>query len=70
MPSRWLMPSEKVPTRLAGDVAEADEVEDLGDPPAVDAVAVGQPAQVVGGAATTVDGLGVEQRAHRPEGVG
>ena len=32
MPSRWPMPSEKPPTRLTGDLAEADHVDDLLDP--------------------------------------
>ena len=70
IPSRWLMPSEKVPSRLAGDVGEPDEFEHLADPPAVDAVAIGEPSEVVGGGPATVDGLGVEQRAQGSEGVG
>ena len=63
MPSRWPIPSENPPVRRLGDVGEADEVEDLVDPPTVDAVGIGQPAQVVAGAASRVDGLGLEQCA-------
>ena len=70
MPSRWFMPSEKVPTRLSGHVAEADDVEHFAHPAAGDAVAVGQPREVVGGTAAADDGFGVQERPDRPERVG
>jgi hypothetical protein len=64
------MPREKVADPVVSDVAEADQVEHLADAAAVDVVAVRQPAQVVGGAAPTLDGLGVQQRPHHSQGVG
>ena len=70
MPSRWLMPSEKVPTRFPATSLRPDHVEHFGHAAAVDAVAVGQPLEVVGGAAAADDGLGVEQRPDRSEWVG
>ena len=57
------MPSENPPARLPADAGQPDQLEHLVDPPAVDAVGVGQPAQMVAGAAAGVDGLGLEQRA-------
>jgi hypothetical protein len=63
MPSRWPIPSEKPPVTAVGDVGEADEVEDLVDPPTVDVVRIGQQAQVVPGAASWMNCLGLEQRA-------
>ena len=53
---------EGEPTRAAvGDIGEANLVEHLVDTAAVDAVGVGQPAQVTAGAAPGVDGSGFEQ---------
>ncbi len=57
------------PHPLARHVAEPDDVEHLADPAAVDAVAVGQPLEMVGGAPATDDRLGVQQRPDRPERV-
>ena len=70
MPSRWFMPSEKVPTRLPATSLSPTSVEHFVHAAAVDAVAVGQPPEVVGGAAATDDGLGVQQRADRSERIG
>jgi hypothetical protein len=55
---------------LARDVAEPGDAEHFADPPAGDAVAVGQPHQVMGGAAAADDGRGVQQRADRPQRMG
>ena len=55
---------EREPAGAAvGDVGEADEVEDLVDPPTVDVVRIGQPAQVVPSAASRMHRLGLEQGA-------
>ena len=64
------MPSEKVPTRFPATSLRPDHVEDLRHAATGDAVAVGQPLQVVGGAAAADDGLGVQQRPYRSERVG
>ena len=53
---------------LMGDVGQADELEHVVDSPAVDAVGVGQPAQVVAGAAPRVDGLGLEEGTDMVQG--
>ena len=63
MPSRWPMPSEKPPTRLRATACEADELDDLVDARARDAVRLGHGQQVVVGAAAGVDGAGLEHRA-------
>ena len=55
---------------FARDVAESDEVEHFVHAAAVDAVAVGQPLEVVGGAAATDDRSCVQQRANRSERIG
>jgi hypothetical protein len=49
-------------------VGQADLLEDVVGPPAVDAVGVGEPAQVVPGAAARVDGLGLEEGAYVAQG--
>jgi hypothetical protein len=55
---------EGEPTGAAvGDVGEPDELEDVVDPAAVDAVGGGQPEQVVAGAAAGVDRSGLEEGA-------
>ena len=59
-------PEREGPHPLARHVAEPDDVEHFADPAAVDAVAVGQPREMVGGAAATDDRLGVQQRPDRP----
>ena len=54
------------PDPLARHLAEPDDVEHCADPAAVDAVAVGEPGEMVGGATSTDDRLGVQQRPDRP----
>ena len=54
------------PHPLARHLAESDDVEHFADAAAVDAVAVGQPLQMVGGAPATDNRLRVQQRADRP----
>ena len=63
MPSRCPMPSENVPGALRRDLAQADEVDQLVDPAARDAVRLRQGEQVVVGRAPGVDGPRLEQRA-------
>ena len=70
MPSRWLMPSEKVPTRLPATslrpTRSSTSVTRRRSMPLVSASHV----EVVGGAPAPDDGAGVQQRPHRTEGVG
>ena len=51
------------PGSAIGHVGQADELEHVVDPASTDPVGVGQPAQVVAGTATGVDGLGFEEGA-------
>ena len=63
MPSRWPMPSENVPTRFDATSRKPDEVDQLLDPAARDAVRLRQGEQVVVGGAPGVDRPRLEQRA-------
>jgi len=57
------MPSEKPPALRRAGVTETDDVNDLVDPAARDAMGLGKRQQVVAGRATSVDGAGLEQCA-------
>ena len=70
MPEALVHPEREGPDPLPGYVTEPDDVEHLAHAAAGDAVAVGQPLEMVGGAAAADDGFGVEQRPDRSERVG
>ena len=63
-------PEREGPHPLAGHVTEPDDVKHVADAVAGDAVAVGQPPEMVGGAAAADDGLGIEQCPDRADRVG
>ena len=68
MPSRWLIPSEKVPASWPATSVSPDRVQHLVDPASGNAVGGRHGEQVVAGAAPRVDRSGVEQAtdlAHR-----
>ena len=69
-PEALVDPEREGPHPLAGYVTEPDDVEHVVYTAAGDAVAVGQPLEMVGGAAAAHDGLGIEQRPDRSERVG
>ena len=63
MPSRWPMPEREAADALGGNIAQADQADDVVHPPVGDAVGGGQGQQVVAGGPTGVDGPGLEQGA-------
>ncbi len=73
MPRRWPMPSENLPTRWPATFSSPTSSSTSSTRARRDAVARGQPAQVVARGAAGVHGLGLEQRAdlaQRGGGVG
>ncbi len=62
MPSRCRMPSEKPPARRRATAPQAGLLDHLVDPPAGQALRVGQPQQVVAGGPAGLQRAGVQQR--------
>ena len=67
MPSRWPMPRENLPTRWPATDSRPTRSSTSSTRDCREAVADGEPAQVVAGRATRVQGARLQQRAHLAE---